>query len=98
MYQQSFSYSNNNSKNILDNNGLNENVINEIINNPEYNDVKFISWDGSKLINKNELPSNYKTCQNIVLTKNTKISYYDHETNSTKSKIDSQSEIVIFLI
>ena len=51
-----------------------------------------------KLINKDELPSNYKTCQNIVLTKNTKISYYDHETNSTKSKIDSQSEIVIFLI
>ena len=98
MYQQTFSYSNNNSKIILDNNGLNENVINEIINNPEYNDVKFISWDGNKLINKNELPSNYKTCQNIVLTKNTKISYYDYETNSKKFKIDSQSEIIIFLI
>ena len=97
MYQQTFSYSNNNSKIILDNNGLNENVINEIINNPEYNEVKFISWDGSKLINKNELPPNYKTCQNII-TKNTKISYYDYETNSKKFKIDSQSEIIIFLI
>ena len=98
MYQQSFSYSNNNSKNILDNNGLNENIINEIINNPEYNDVKFLSWDGSNLINKNELPSNYKTCQNIVLTKNTKRPYFDYQTYSTKLKMDSQSEIIIFLI
>ena len=98
MYQQSFSYSNNNSKNILNNNGLNKNVINEIISNQKYNNLKFISWDGSKLINENELPSNYKTCKNIVLTKNTKLPYFDYETNSTKFKIDSQSEIIIFLI
>ena len=61
----SFNYSNDISKNVLDNYGLNENVINQIVNNPEYNDAKFLSWDGNKLLNKNKLPTNYKTCQKI---------------------------------
>jgi len=98
MAYQSFSYSNNISKSVLDNNGLNENVVSEIVNNPEYNNAKFLSWNGNKLINKNELPSNYKTCQNIVITKNIKSSYFDYESYSTKLKVDSQLEIIIFLI
>ena len=98
MAYQSFSYSNDISKSVLDNNGLNENVVNEIVNNPEYSDAKFLSWNGSKLINKNELPINYKTCQNIVITKNIKSSYFDHASKSIKLKVSSQSDIIIFLI
>ena len=98
MAYHSFSYSNDISKSVLDNNGLNENVVNEIVNNPEYNDAKFLSWNGSKLINKNELPTNYKTCQNIVITKNIKSSYFDYASYSTKLKVDSQSDIIVFLI
>ena len=98
MDSKSFTYSNSNSKIVLDNHGLNENLLNDIIYNSEYDDLKFISWDGNNLINKNILPENYKTCQNIVITKNIKHNYYDYVTNSTKSKLGSQSEIVIFLI
>ena len=94
----SFSYSNDISKSVLDNNRLNENVVNEIVNNPEYKDANFLSWDGSKLINKNELPSNYKTCQNIVITKNIKSSYFDYASYSTKQKVSSQSDVIVFLI
>ena len=98
MESNSFAYSNSNSKMVLDNHGLNKELINEIIYNPEYNDLKFISWNGSNLINKNILPENYKTCQNIVITKNIKHNYYDYTTNSKKSKLESQSEVVIFLL
>lgn len=98
MAYHSFSYSNNISKSVLDNNGLNENVVSEIINNPEYNNAKFLSWDGSKLINKNELPSNYKTCQNIVITKN--ILKYVKQDNAENilNRVSSQSDVIVFLI
>ena len=90
----SFSYSNSNSKQILDTYGINESLLNNIIYSPEFSDLKFISWDGTKLVNKNILPDNYKTCQNIVITKNIRHKYVI----STSKNIESQSEIVIFLI
>ena len=45
-----------------------------------------------------KLPTNYKTCQNIVITKNIKSSYFDHASYSTKLKSFSKSEIIVFLI
>jgi hypothetical protein len=98
MQSNSFNYSNSLSKSVLDNHGLNKDIVNDIIYNPEFKDLKFISWNGKELINKNILPENYRTCKNIVITKNLSKEYFDCITNYQESKISLNNEIIVFII
>ena len=98
MYSNSFNYSNPSSKSVLDEHGLTKQILMTLIYDPKFEDVRFISWNGTELVNKNILPENCKTCKNIVVTKNIIQKFIDYENNSLRKNISSKNEIIIFII
>ena len=79
-------------KNILDTYGIHEDILNNMIFNSELNSAKFITWDGKKFYNINQLPADHKTRKNIIITRKV-----THGYNSTNPNISSEFKTYVFL-
>ncbi len=97
MNNPTFEYTNNESKCTLEDNGLTSNIIDDLICNPKFDNVKFITWDGNEFSNINEIPKDHKTHKNIIITKKIHNTHFDYTLEKNIKHSSSEEYIRIFL-